>query len=372
VTALSVLPPPQTENLRSEVIESLRQFPVTREAWNALAQVSETNTVFQTYEWFMGWCQVFAEAAPLRIVLIYASDRLVGIAPLMLDLSRGNKRTLRFVCDTHADYCDILAGEHKRAVVEQLLQVLSQRRTEWDSLSFFNIPESSSTLALLQELTPNFDLHLLLHGKVACPTIRLGALADHGAGLLNKQSLKRPYNFFHRHGRLEARHISDLPTAEALLPQFFRQHVERWSDTRSPSLFERDINRIFYANLVHVLLPTGWLRFSVIELDGHPIAYHLGFAYAGTFFWYKPSFDVRLRKRSPGTLLLRFLVAQAIQERCTEFDFTVGNEAFKNRYCNDTRYNRNALIHTRRLPYLLACASNWCKQVLKRLHPGHD
>lgn len=368
MTALTLPVQPTNADLLTVIVHKLDALPVSRDTWNALAQLSETNTIFQTYEWIKSWCDVFAQDAPLRILLFYAGEQLVGIAPLMIDAGGEGDRTLRFVGDTHADYCDILTGPHKRAVIGQLLNVLAEQRGDWDCLSLLNLPAGSTTLALLQELAPQHRLHLVLRGRVACPTIQLSDVADHGSAILAKQSLKRPYNYFRRQGNLQARHVVDFPTAEALFPLFFQQHIERWSATRTPSLFARDRNRAFYLKLLHELHPTGWLRFTVIELDERPIAFHMGFAYAGSFIWYKPAFDIRLRKHSPGALLLRFLLQQAIQEKCLEFDFTVGNEPFKRRYANAVRYNRNALLLTRCLPYLWARLTVGCKQVLKHVH----
>jgi len=82
---------------------------------------------------------------------------------------------------------------------------------------------------------------------------------------------------------------------------------------------------------------SGWLRFTVLQLDGKMIAAHLGWLYAGRFYWYKPTFKISLKKYSPGQVLLKRAIEQAIAENALEFDFLLGNEAYKNRFATKER-----------------------------------
>jgi hypothetical protein len=98
-------------------------------------------------------------------------------------------------------------------------------------------------------------------------------------------------------------------------------------------------------------LPRGWLSFSVVELDGEPLAFHFGFVYRGRLVWYKPSYNVSFAKYSPGLLLIRFLAEYALAEGIDELDFTIGNEAFKQRFTNAERINCDLVFFRRRIPY---------------------
>jgi CelD/BcsL family acetyltransferase involved in cellulose biosynthesis len=79
------------------------------------------------------------------------------------------------------------------------------------------------------------------------------------------------------------------------------------------------------------------LRFTRVDWNDRPIAFHFGFCHAGRFLWYKPSFAIDLARRSPGEVLLRHLLLAAAAEGATAFDFGLGNEAFKHRFATHTR-----------------------------------
>ena len=125
------------------------------------------------------------------------------------------------------------------------------------------------------------------------------------------------------------------------LDSFFAQHIARWQATPFPSLFREPAQRQFYRTLSTQAADTGWLRFTRLDWDGHPIAFHFGACYEGSYLWYKPSFDVELARQSPGEVLLRQLLLAAMVEGAETFDFGLGDEAFKQRFATRTERVRN-------------------------------
>lgn len=338
-----------TAAIRLEVVRHFENLPIDRRAWNALAARSETSTVFQTYEWFSSWCHVFGGQNELWLVLAYEGEMLAGIVPLAC-----RKRKMRFAAERHADYCDVIAAERKRDVIRAVLALLVEHQGAWDSIALHNIPARSSTVALLQELAAPCGLRLLVRGTVICPAIVFEDVPGGASTLLNKESLQRPFRWFSRNGQMSFRNIDNDTEAQRLLTTFFSQHIERWRNAKHPSLFLDPDNKRFYQQLVREMLPSGWLVFSMIEHNGKALAFHIGFTYADTFLWYKPSFDIGLKKHSPGNVLLRFLLQYSIAHNNKQFDFTVGDEPFKQRYANTTPYNTNVLLAAKMRPYVAA------------------
>jgi CelD/BcsL family acetyltransferase involved in cellulose biosynthesis len=105
--------------------------------------------------------------------------------------------------------------------------------------------------------------------------------------------------------------------------------------------------------MVETLAPTGYLRFSVVSLDGRPIALHLGFECNGRFIWYKPTFDVALARHSPGEVLIKYLLEDAHARGLLEFDFGPGEEAFKYRFSNYARAISSIHVYRSRIVGLL-------------------
>jgi CelD/BcsL family acetyltransferase involved in cellulose biosynthesis len=324
-------------SLDAIILPDFEQGCVEERIWDNLASTAETNSVFQTHAWHRAWWRVFgADYEPLVVVVPGASEPL-GIAPLMLERRSARPRVVRFIGDGRSDYCDVLARrEDKPRVLKAVFEALSVG-SRWDVMYLNNVPASSGTIEPLRDICRQAGYHLMVHQQFVCPTLRIEGQEESALRIYNKPSLRRPYNYFRRAGELVCRTSTTDAEIAPRLEEFFGQHIARWGRTPTPSLFLDPRNREFYRELTTALSGRGWLHFSMIELNGRPLAFHYGFDYNGAILWYKPSFDIAHASRSPGMVLLRHLIGDAIKRQRRELDFTIGDEAFKRRFTNDTR-----------------------------------
>ncbi|MGV3659656.1 MAG: GNAT family N-acetyltransferase, partial [Prosthecobacter sp.] len=107
----------------------------------------------------------------------------------------------------------------------------------------------------------------------------------------------------------------------------------------TPSLFEQEASREFYRGLVMDDAFWPLVDFRLLHAGERLVAAHFGFFHAGRFLWYKPSFDPELGSLGAGEVLLKHLITAAAAEGAQEFDFTRGNEGFKQRFATVTRMN---------------------------------
>jgi hypothetical protein len=156
----------------------------------------------------------------------------------------------------------------------------------------------------------------------------------------NRQTVKR----LARGGDFAFRHLEDPDEIRQHLPEFFRQHIQRWALAGYESQFLRPDQRSFYENLLEELGPE-IIKFSVLESKGRPIAYHLGFETHGKYIFYKPTFDVDFWDHSPGTVLLIKLIDYIKHYDITELDFATGGEWYKSRFSNFSRDNYKIIMH---------------------------
>ena len=154
---------------------------------------------------------------------------------------------------------------------------------------------------------------------------------------VRKKSLIRHEGYFRKNGALRIEHLTHPVQILEHIEELFDQHIARWAPTNHPSLFLNEKQRLFYSELIHRLGGTGWLTLTRILWNESPIALHFGFDYKGSFLWYKPSFEIALAKHSPGEVLLRQLLLNAIVKNARRFDFGLGDEAFKSRFANSSR-----------------------------------
>jgi CelD/BcsL family acetyltransferase involved in cellulose biosynthesis len=345
--------------LQVELIVSRSAIPLEAAEWNALAAANETTTVFQTWEWFDSWWRVFGHAYALFFLIVRDQGRVCGFAPLVA--ATRSVRELEFAAARNADYVDFVLPVRKAEALETICAFLARYQDRWDSISLRNVPADSTTLEHMRRSAESAGLHLVRENRIVCPTLLIDGREPEIRRLINKYSVRRPTAWFRGRGALTFRELG-ADEIELLLPRFFDQHVERWRETSSPSLFVEHAYREWYRLLARALLPRGWLSFSVVEFRGEPIAFHYGFHFRGRTIWYKPSFDLEYAARSPGLILVRCLIEDALSRGSTELDFTIGNEPFKARFTNHRRYNVNLRLF-RRLP---AYWSAMLQQLLRR------
>lgn len=336
-----------------------------RAAWNELARRSAGASVFQTFEWHDAWWAAFgAQAGTPCVALLFEGYRLAAIAPLHR-YRRGRRDVVGFIGNSNSasDYCDFITD--RAELVGPLLDELLSR-SDWDVLDLGNVPAESPSLRAASEWARTRGRALIEAPQFAAPTRILGDVeADRAC--LNKKSLKRHFNGFAKSGNLRFHHSTDAAEIEARLDDFFRQHVERWALTGRDSQFAHEAQRDFYRRLVPALLANDWLRFAIVALDDRPIAYHFGFEYANRFIWYKPTFEAALVKKSPGEVLLRFLLEDAMDRGLAEFDFTVGDEDFKYRFANLVRDTRRLRVYRRARSQRADRVDAWLRRRARRL-----
>ncbi|MGA6826494.1 GNAT family N-acetyltransferase [Nitrospira sp. NS4] len=337
-----------------------------QKAWNDLAAGSATNSIFQTYQWVSSWEKVFGDQYEPWFISAGEPAGVVGVAPLMVKQGFRGERRVMFLGDGKADYCDFLTTGDRGRVLEAMCNALFAARDRWDVIELNNIPAGSSTVELVQEVSLRAGYRTLQRTLYQSPTLLISGHEDEALRVFNKPGLRRRQNYFERNGRLTITHL----TGAAVLPHLdglFDQHVMRWADSGTPSLFLKDSNRTFYRELARAMADKGWVLLSVVEFDDRPLAMHFGFDYNGRVLWYKPSFDRAHAKHSPGLVLLRYLIGYALDHKREEFDFTIGDEPFKSRFSNHVRKTVSLEIFRDPARYYLAWSTQTLSAAKKRL-----
>lgn len=349
--------------IRIQELRDWRGVEPHAEAWNALARASAGATVFQSYEWHAAWWSVFAEDYELRVLLAWAGERLAAIAPWAVGRAA---RELQFIGsgDYASDYCDVLVDPASPEAVDAFGDWLFANRRAWRRVDFRNVPSGSPHRERLEGRLRDRSSWVVSEIDSEAPTRILGdAAADRE--VLNKSSLKRHFKQLSKAGRLECEHLGAAGEIEPLLDAFFRQHVERRQLAGGRSQFLDPRQRRLYREIVRRLAPRGWVRFAVVRLDGEPVAFHFGFEYGSRLVWYKPAFSAAHARSSPGEVLLKFLLEDAIARGLAEFDFTVGNEAFKYRFANRVRTTHRIRVYSLPAGYWLRRARRLAKRLLR-------
>ena len=301
--------------------------------WATLLSQGDTDAVFLTRAWQQTWWDVFGRGQ-LQLLVAEVNNRVTALAPLFCD-----EGMVYFIGSGGSDYLDFVGDVAAPEVLIALLSAARASTPGFVGFRFYHVPDTSRTGERLQAAAERLDLVCFDEGSLPAPALDL---RDHAAAQAapNKKSLRRHENALSRSGTLSVQHVRDAATVQQHLPDFFAQHIARWSGTPYPSLFIDTSQRTFYERLAETGSRAGWLRFCRIDLGGQSVAFHFGTCYAGSYLWYKPSFDVRLAKYSPGEVLLRHLLLASIDEGAHTFDFGLGDESFKQRFATHTQMVR--------------------------------
>jgi CelD/BcsL family acetyltransferase involved in cellulose biosynthesis len=309
--------------LHARVLSSFDDSALTPDAWNELLSRSHTNTVNLTWQWQRNWWKNFGHGQ-LMLVVIEDAGRPVTIAPLFAD----DGMVFNICPEDHLD----LIGSVSSEVVEAIVRCVMERVPNFQGLRMYFVPQGSPTAYCLQQAAERLGFYCIEELRFPSPQLEISARPDAAAACTRKKSLLRHENYFRREGRLV---ISHACTADEILPQldeFFAQHIARRAATPNPSLFQDERQRDYYRSIAANIGPTGWLRFTRIDWNGNPIAFHFGASYAGRYLFGIPSFAIDLERYSPGEALLRQLILAAIDEGAAIFDFGIGDEAYKYRF----------------------------------------
>ncbi|MGB5079318.1 MAG: GNAT family N-acetyltransferase [Burkholderiales bacterium] len=358
--------------VRTTRIASWESSRALAEEWEGLLNRSPGYSVFQTFPWQTCWWKAFGGSHELFVILAYAGTDLVGIAPMMVARRKGPlgraRRHLHFIGSmNHAsDYCDFITDPDVPEALGALLEAICAGSEAFDRVDLSHFPGHSPNQARTLEYFRRRGARTSVEVQAEAPVRILGdGRADLKAA--NKSSLRRHANFFRKSGELRFHRCTGEAEILGYLEPFFAQHRARWAGTDSPSLFLDPAQQAFYRELVREILPRGWLRFDVVLFDGAPLAFHFGFEYRRRFIWYKPAFDPRFASRSPGEVLIKFLLEDAIEKKLEEFDFTVGSEAFKYRFANQVRCTTRAIAFRSGADHWTYGTRSILKYKLKRL-----
>jgi CelD/BcsL family acetyltransferase involved in cellulose biosynthesis len=312
--------------LQIDLLDSFDDPRLVRHDWRGLLARGSTNTVFQTWEWQRSWWDVFGRGK-LLLVLIEEDDHAIACAPLFCDGGM-----VFFVGSGSSDYLDFAGDVMRPDVLPAVLELARKHTPEFVGFRFYHVPDYSATGRLLQEVAAPLGLICYDEGELLAPALSISP--DGLRQAVTKKSLVRHERGFRESGTLHVQHLSGGAEIRPHLDGFFDQHVARWALTCCPSLFTDPRQRQFYERLTDVAAHAGWLRFTRLDWQACPIAFHYGFSYRGRYLWYKPSFAVDLARRSPGEVLLRQVLLSAGAEDAHVFDFGLGEEMFKARFAD--------------------------------------
>jgi CelD/BcsL family acetyltransferase involved in cellulose biosynthesis len=127
--------------------------------------------------------------------------------------------------------------------------------------------------------------------------------------------------------------IADAATVREALADlnthFFPAIDAGWSRKPSGSIVGQPGMVDFLTRVVAEGVPAGWGHYSVLQVSGTPMAWHLGFLGNGGLYYWLPSYDSKWENLSPGKMLLAMLIKHAIDHGWPRIHLQTGGQPYK-------------------------------------------
>jgi len=317
------------EGFECQIVSDFAALGAHSTAWQRLWQSHPQPEIFQSFTWAQAWWQSFGQGRRLRVPIVYQAGEVVLILPLVQ-----RRGVLQFLGAPEADYCDMLCSYPQPAqALSVALQGLQKAAQSWRECILQNLRHDSDFVQACEQLPLELRRRIQLQITDTCPTIKLGNDRRQVVeALLTSKHLRRRLRKLQKSGEVRFRHMESREEVQEQLTQFFRCHRRRCVLLAKLSCFEDPAMRRLMRILAAQLDPRQELRFGVLERNGQPLAWSLGFQLHGKYAYYQQTFDVDAEEYAPGEMLLYHLLAYANEAVERELDFLRGDEFFKRRF----------------------------------------
>jgi CelD/BcsL family acetyltransferase involved in cellulose biosynthesis len=316
-------------SLRSEVITTAAGLERIAAPWELLRWRCPRATPFQSPAWLIPWWHAFG-IGELRVLALYAGNRLVGLAPLFLPRRRETgRRRLLLIGTGNTDYLDALSEPgFERAMADAASAQLSALASEADGADLTQLPLSSPLL----RMTTSWQEEQL--EGVPCPVIPLHSSATQLEDVLPApwaSQIRRKRRRLERIGRVQVQSADGAPVERALelFDDFVRLHGASWSARGRPGMMSNPHVRQFHREVIRRTHPLGLLDLFTLKLEGRAVAAYYGFRDDRCAYYYQCGSDPVVGELSVGTLLTASAVTAAMCRGAAEFDFLRGRERYK-------------------------------------------
>jgi CelD/BcsL family acetyltransferase involved in cellulose biosynthesis len=312
---------PATSCFTAQILRTVDELSSIAPDWGELYRRCPDATPFQHPDWLLSWIEVFSPE--LRMIAFREHDRLIGLAPSLI-YTRNSDRVLAFAGGGVSDYLNLLVEPSKESELFQQICQVSARENGWNILELTDVPGNSSLRRI-----PELQAYTVEHD--CCSVILLPASQDELRSLFSD---RQRANLRNARSRLQRAGGGEMQVATAEnLPEFlhdlFAIHSNRWAAEGQPGVLADEQVRGFHLISAPRLLASGLLRLYRLRVEGRTAAVIYSLFDHGTVYCYLQGFDHKFSFLSPGTLLMYFVMEDAVRSGMRRFDFLRGREAYK-------------------------------------------
>ncbi|MCA1456298.1 GNAT family N-acetyltransferase [Bradyrhizobium sp. BRP22] len=318
-------------------VEILSDWQQTQARWSTFAPP----TAFQNPRWYEAWYDAFADTDGILPVIAFVTDAATGEPAALLPLIRrrqGGVRTIEFADLELTDYNAPLLGPAAP-------RDAAAARVFWRDLraALCKLP-GGADLIRLRKIVPDLDGRpnplALLDTAAVCPVngnlVTIGEDYDAWRYTLERttrKELERSWRVFTRDPAAAFSVAADPDEAQRILATTEAQQSVRMQSLGVKFILNDENCAAFYRSLVRNGVASGYVIVTALTAGEEVVATLLGVRNGPRYVMIRISnAGDKWSNCSPGRLIIERTMAALHKQGVREFDFSIGNYAYKRRF----------------------------------------
>lgn len=362
-----------------ETISGARQIGALQGEWRSALSSCSAPHIFQEPEWLSLWLEHRAGAKDQPITLaVRERGRLACLAPLVRSRSRHLRllpcRRLDVMGSDEPVHDNFLYLGDAEASLGKLLGSLAAR-SDWDILTL-NTRAEKVAPAVLKKLCDDHGLLLVDSSVSASPYLELAPTWEEFYGrclkprfrswLRNRETKLAPF------GPLNHEVHTTPATVEQAMDRVLALSLRGWAHEEGTAIGSTPQLCAFYRSVARLAAEKGWLYLHILTANGRDVAFEFNMLYGNVVYNLKLAFDPELGVGSPGQVLKRYVLEDAIGRGAVGYDMLGVADDYKMKWTDVTRKRYKWVIFNRR-PYarFLHAMQTHVWSPLRKFHEDH-
>ena len=326
-----------------DVIHDYATFVNLEAKWNETVDRAGLTHPFLRHEWLRTWWDSFGEGRTLNIIVVRAGNRILGLAPLMLEQVRMygiGVRRIQFLHNDHTPKADVIVADGADEVYEALWKTLQAPRQPWDVLQLSQLPSDSPTHAQIARLSARQAYPTALWLSDDSPYLELSSnwntyLSSLGAKL--RQNIRNRIGRLTKLGEPSLQVLSDRDAIRQARAEALTLEASGWKRGAGTAIRSDPHVLRFYTQLADRAATAGWLRLMFLAVNGRRIAVSYASRYQDRLSFFKTGYDPEFSKYAPFKLLTYYAIRDGYGDGLREVDFLGDAEPWKLEWTSTTR-----------------------------------
>jgi CelD/BcsL family acetyltransferase involved in cellulose biosynthesis len=327
--------------------------------WDGLRGRAREASLFSSCDWMSAWLESFARGRVLVLLLARREGTLVGVLPLLQGTTRwlAGSRGLEGPANEQTPCGSLLCDGDPAPVLAAFLAHLRRTRGAVP-VRLPSLPADSAALQAFRDIAAAgpYRAHVA-PSRCSARIVIQGTWAEYLATRTKHttREWRRKRKRLDEAGRVETKTVSTLAELPAALDDVLYIERRSWKHGEGTSFQREEGVSDFYGRLAERGAACGWLRLSLLYLDGRPAAHCFAVVDGGELLALKTSFDAELGSLSPGLALMLALCEQAFADGLGAIDLLGHPDRWKLEMSNEQRAHVDLCVFPRGLIRCEAC-----------------